>query len=174
MKKIFVDTENIQNLQGYCRLEDLDLNRADEIILFFSQNTKSVKVEVLNFLLSLGCKIKSEVIEVKGANSLDFHIITNLAVKHSKRNEYYILSNDKGYDSSVEQFKLLGYNNVHRLQWIQEDNNQEESNKQKIIELEVKRIYKLSKDKADFHNKLCKEFGKEGQLIYKNFKSNQL
>lgn len=111
-------------------------------------------------------------IKVQGNNSLDIHIITNLALNHSKENEYYIVSNDKGYESSVDHYNLLGYSNVHVLNWSKSDVSQ---NNLKLVdnndELEIKRIYKSSKNKSDFHNKLCKRFGMEGQKIYKQFKA---
>lgn len=169
MKKIFVDTENVQN---YDCLKSLKLTKRDEVILFFSQNTKTLKVDYLNLICSFGCKIKSILLEVKGNNSLDFHIITNLCLNYSTKNEYYILSNDRGYESSIDQFNLLGYSNVHVLNWSKSDVSQ---NNLKLVdnndELEIKRIYKSSKNKSDFHNKLCKRFGMEGQKIYKQFKA---
>ena len=161
MKKIFVDAENVQN---YNCLKSLNLTKEDEIVLFFSQNTKSFKVNSLNLICSFGCKIKSILVKVRGNNSLDFHIITNLCLNHSTEDEYYIVSTDKRYESSLDQFNLLGYSNVHILNWSKLDEGQYD-------ELEIKRIYKLSKNKGDFHDKLCKKFGKEGQKIYKQFKS---
>lgn len=177
MKKIFIDTENVQN---YNCLKSLNLTEKDEIILFFSQNIKSFKVDDLNLILSFGCKIKSILVKVRGNNSLDFHIITNLCLNYSTENKYYIVSNDKGYKSSIDQFSLLGYSNVHILKWS--NSKSKSKSKSKINqndlslvnndeELEIKKIYKSSKNKCDFHTKLCKRFGMKGQKIYKQFKS---
>lgn len=169
MKKIFVDTENVQN---YNCLKSLNLTEKDEIILFFSQNTKSFKVNDLNLICSFKCKIKSMLVKVRGNNSLDFHIITNLCLNYSTEDEYYIVSNDKGYESSIDQFNLLGYSNVHILNWSKSNVSKNDSSlADNNDELEIKRIYKSSKNKSDFHNKLCKRFGMEGQKIYKQFKA---
>lgn len=167
-KKIFIDTENVQN---YNCLKSLNLTEEDEIFLFFSQNTKSIKVESLNLIFSFGCRVKSMLLKVRGNNSLDFHIITNLALNHSTKYDYYIVSNDKEYESSVDQFNLLGYNNVYALNWSKVDEKQNNSSlANKNDELEIKRIYKSSKNKSEFHNKLCEKFGMEGQKLYKKYK----
>lgn len=169
MKKIFIDTENIQN---YSCLKSLNLTEKDEIILSFSQNTKSLKVKSLDLMLFFGCKIRSILVKVRGNNSLDFHVITNLCLNHSTENEYYIVSNDKEYESSIDQFKLLGHSNVHILNWSKSDVSKNGLNSVNDNDkLEIKRIYKSSKNKSDFHNKLCQRFGMKGQKIYKQFKS---
>lgn len=177
-KKIYVDTENVQD---YECLKKMKLTEDDEIILFFSQHIKSMKVDVLNLLLSFKCKVHSICVETRGHNSLDMHIITNLSLNYSDNNNYYIFSNDNDYLSAIDHYKMLGYNNVNALHWEKESpkeakTNSKKKNKSKKVEtnqdeLEVKRIYKACKNKADFHNELCKKFGIKGQQLYKQYKS---
>lgn len=191
MKKIFIDTENISD---YNCLKSIDISKKDEIILFLTRNSKPLKAESLYVIHSFESKVKTLLFEPSGHNALDFHIVTHLGLKYSKNNEYYIVSNDKGFEASKNHFNMLGHNNVHLITELNnidknkpkknKNNNSKSKDKGKnnnttiidfkkalnVNELELKRIFKNTKDKSDFHNKLVSEFGEEGKIIYREYK----
>ena len=160
MKKVYIDTENISN---YNCLEKIGIGSRDEIVLFLSQKSKPLKSNDLNMIHSFNAKVKTMLFQTNRPNALDFHIITHLALKFSKKNEYFIVSNDKGYESAKNHYNILGYHNVDIIDESPIDSNNE---------LEIKRLLKQSKDKADFHNLLVKTYGQQGRFIYKEYKSN--
>ena len=199
MKKIFIDTENISD---YDCLKSIGISKKDEIVLFLTRNSKPLKAENLYIIHSFDSKVKTLLFEPSGHNALDFHIVTHLGLKYSKNNEYFIVSNDKGFEASKNHFNMLGYNNVNLVTELNnanknkpnknknknKDKNKNKSNNSKckdkndnttiidfkktvnISELELKRIFKNTKDKSNFHNKLVSEFGEEGKTIYREYK----
>ena len=181
MKKIFVDTENISD---YNCLKTIDISKKDEIVLFLTKNSKPLKAENLVIIHSFSCKVKTLLFEASGRNALDFHIVTHLGLKYSKNNEYFIISNDKGYEASKNHFNMLGYNNIQLITELdtskqnkpkKRKNNKNTTNdiidfKKSLDELELKRIFKNTKDKCDFHNKLVLNFGEEGKVMYQEYK----
>lgn len=184
MKKVFVDTENISN---YSKLEELELTKRDEIVLFLTKNSKPLKAETLILIHSFGCKISTLMFEPTGQNALDFHIVTHLGLKYSKKNEYYIFSNDKGYEASKNHFNSLGYYNVHLVHEINNTNDKQKNNQKKysfdlkiignqlqIDELELRRIFKNHRDKLDFHNSLVSNFGEKGKIMYQDYKKKYM
>lgn len=171
MKKIFIDTENISN---YSCLNLINISKKDEITLFLTRNSKPMKAENLHIVHSFESKVRTLLFEPTGHNALDFHIVTHLGLKHSAKNEYYIVSNDKGYEASKNHFNTLGYNNVYIVgEQSRIDNDKNIINPTKslnIDELELRRIFKDHKDKSDFHNKLVSEFGEDGKIMYREYK----
>ena len=103
MSKIFlVDTENV----NFKAVQDYNLlNEEDMIILFLTQRSKlhfdKNKLDALNTKAKL---IKIHV-EAGTKNSLDFQLVSYLGFmlgEHKKvNNQYYIVSRDKGYLSSI-------------------------------------------------------------------------
>ena len=115
MKKIFlVDTENvnIRALHG-ARL----LSSSDKIILFTTKRTSSTNFKD-SIIQSLGTSAKIEKIDVTTGikNSLDFQLVGYLGYLIGSKDEnsnYYIVSKDKGYLSSINLLKNLSKNKCH-------------------------------------------------------------
>ncbi len=115
MKKIFlVDTENvnIRALHG-ARL----LSSSDKIILFTTKRTSSTNFKD-SIIQSLGTSAKIEKIDVTTGikNSLDFQLVGYLGYLIGSKYEnsnYYIVSKDKGYLSSINLLKNLSKNKCH-------------------------------------------------------------
>ena len=115
MKKIFlVDTENvnIRALHG-ARL----LSSSDKIILFTTKRTSSTNFKD-SIIQSLGTSAKIEKIDVTTGikNSLDFQLVGYLGYligSKDKNSNYYIVSKDKGYLSSINLLKNLSKNKCH-------------------------------------------------------------
>ena len=115
MKKIFlVDTENvnIRALHG-ARL----LSSSDKIILFTTKRTSSTNFKD-SIIQSLGTSATIEKIDVTTGikNSLDFQLVGYLGYLIGSKDEnsnYYIVSKDKGYLSSINLLKNLSKNKCH-------------------------------------------------------------
>ena len=120
--------------------------------------------------------------EPTGQNALDFHIVTHLGLKYSPKNEYYIFSNDKGFEASKNHFNSLGYYNVHLVHEINNTNDKNKNtnkhsldlkiigNQLQIDELELRRIFKCHREKLNFHNSLVYNFGEKGKVMYQDYK----
>lgn len=110
MKKVLVDTENISN---YEVLTEMDFTNKDEIILFISSKSKSLKSEAMMILTSLKAKLKFINIDAEGSNSMDFQMIFFLGKIYNGNNEYYIFSNDSGFNA-CKNFSLnyYGHDNI--------------------------------------------------------------
>ena len=112
MKKIFlVDTENVnmRSLHGAQLLNSNDL-----IILFTTSRTSSTsfKDNMIN-ALNLNAKIKKINVTTGVKNSLDFQLVGYLGYligSNTEETNYYIVSNDKGYTSSISLFSNLYQN----------------------------------------------------------------
>lgn len=115
MKKIFlVDTENvnIRALHGAHLL-----SHSDKIILFTTKRTSSTNFKD-SIIQSLNSSAKIEKIDVTTGikNSLDFQLVGYLGYLIGSKDEnsnYYIVSKDKGYLSSINLLKNLSKNKCH-------------------------------------------------------------
>lgn len=96
MSKVFlIDTENISD---YSFLNDYLLTPEDKIVLFISKNSKRITLNDFSLLHQCNAKIVEEHIEVGTPNALDFQLITYAALFFNEVNEYYIVSDDCGYE----------------------------------------------------------------------------
>ena len=99
-----VDTENL----GSEAFKDTSfLTKKDKIVLFCSKNSKHVDMPSLHMLLSSKATILTELVDVGLKNSLDFQISVFIGME-SKVNTYskvYIVSNDRGFLSSLHYLK---------------------------------------------------------------------
>ncbi len=115
MKKIFlVDTENvnIRALHGAHLL-----NSSDKITLFTTKRTSSTNFKN-SIIQSLNSSAKIEKIDVTTGikNNLDFQLVGYLGYLIGSKDEnsnYYIVSKDKGYLSSINLLKNLSKNKCH-------------------------------------------------------------
>jgi len=182
MRRIFlVDTENI-GTRFIPGKENLGFQ--DKIILFKNENhTPFVKIlQGLN-----GCKASVETKEMANhsKNAMDFQICTCLGVlvnQYKTAAEYYIVSADRGYESSIEFVK----NNMAQGLVIKEVINLKcekagENTKNTIDEMlsgfskkarkEAAAGIKKTQNLCDYHNYLQKVLPIDGPSIYKIIKS---
>lgn len=180
MKKIYIDTENISD---YECLNTIGITSKDEIILFLSQNSKHLKPSNLYILLSFNSKIRALMFKVDRPNALDFHIVSHLGLKFSNKHEYFIVSNDRGFETVVHHYNLLNYNNVNLINEVKSIDNV-----LKLIDdedltidcdylsekdIDALQILKNVKNKNNFHNALTRKYGdEEGRLLYLKYRSD--
>lgn len=120
-KRMFVvDTENFNRLKV---LEEYYLNDEDTVVLMYSDNSKNVSINDLNFLYLSGCFIVFEKVQVGFNHALDFQLmiyVTNIVTLYPNDNlEIYILSSDKCYPKVVKYLKTLQQGN-YKIKFIQE------------------------------------------------------
>lgn len=109
MKKItyLVDTENINT----CWINIFkQMNRQDQMMLFYTENTPYLSYEYMNDLLRL--ERKPEMIRCKtGRNALDFQLVSHLGylIHTDKTREYVIVTKDKAYSVVAEYWTEKGF-----------------------------------------------------------------
>ena len=114
----FLDSEN---LSGDVVHEISELDKSDKFYIFYSDTSQKPTYEILYKIINAKCKV--EFIECKNGtpNSMDFKIVTFIGLKvgsyknmkHNKHH-YVILSNDKGYDTTVEYYRSM---NISMERW---------------------------------------------------------
>ncbi len=109
MKYYLVDYENIR-IEGVNVLSDV--KEKDAIILFYSEHSKNISLDVINSILQSKLKYSSYKAKVGTKNALDFQLASYLGYLIGRRksinSKYYIVSNDKGYDCLCEYWKDFG------------------------------------------------------------------
>lgn len=109
MKKItyLVDTENINT----CWINIFKrMDRQDQMMLFYTENTPYLSYEYMNDLLRL--ERKPEMIRCKtGRNALDFQLVSHLGylIHTDKTREYVIVTKDKAYSVVAEYWTEKGF-----------------------------------------------------------------
>lgn len=109
MKKItyLVDTENINT----CWINIFkQMNRQDQMMLFYTENTPYLSYEYMNDLLRL--ERKPEMIRCKtGRNALDFQLVSHLGylIHTDKTRTYVIVTKDKAYSVVAEYWTEKGF-----------------------------------------------------------------
>lgn len=102
-KKIFlVDSENISD---YSFIKNYNISDTDEIVIFASAQSKSIKMEYLEDILECRAKISFEWVETGSKNELDFQLVAYLGINLNKCLDYYIVSKDCGFDGVVSYIK---------------------------------------------------------------------
>lgn len=107
MKRIFlVDKENTGNRF----INGLDkLTYQDKVIVFHYRQEGNIKNETLLALSKTKAAVEIRSMNTHTKNAMDFQICTYLGYLYSKNGnnaEYYIVSNDKGYEAAVEFLKI--------------------------------------------------------------------
>lgn len=96
MKVYLVDTENVSS--AWLSIIEL-LNPKDKIILFFTKYSCVLSYEHVTNILKISRQIITIECERAGKNSLDFQLVSYMGylIRKNSKNEYIIVSNDKGY-----------------------------------------------------------------------------
>lgn len=105
-KTVFVDTENISN---YSFVSELTFS--DELNLIYTVNSNSIRIPYINNMFNIGVQPNFLLSPHGTPNALDFFLIT-VVTEYIVRSEnclgninIYIVSNDKGYHSSIKYLK---------------------------------------------------------------------
>lgn len=103
MKRYFlVDMENVQ-FHGLVGIKTL--TKDDTVILFFTDNCKGDWTNVDKYKNESECTILTMNVDCGAKNALDFQLVSylGLLIGENKKDkiEYYIVSKDKGYKSSI-------------------------------------------------------------------------
>ena len=115
-----VDTENTNN---YSFINNFKVNENDNIVLFFSNNSKSITIQTFDEILKCGAKILTENVNVGGKNALDFQLVAFITEKTIRGNfsEIHVISNDTGFNYAIDYINSYYEGNVN-LEIIQNIN----------------------------------------------------
>lgn len=171
----FIDKENT----GKRFLKGLkELSKNDTIIIFHCEQQGEIKNDILLALATTKAAIEIRKMQIHTKNAMDFQICTYMGYlykTYGNKAEYYIVSNDHGYDASIEFIKMQ-LDPKAKIERINcEMNISEEENtlenvlsgkyKKKIIN-KIKAGMKETADKAQFHNFLQQNFHEDFMSIY--------
>jgi hypothetical protein len=98
-KVLYIDYENVQNV-NLSRIAQMDF----KVWLFAGVSQSRIPIELVKSTQALGNKLEWVQIDGNGPNALDFHIAYYLGVHvaESPKDEYFILSKDKGFDPLIK------------------------------------------------------------------------
>jgi len=101
MKFFLVDYENVNSsgLEGINCLEE-----DDKVIIFYGPNSNTVSFSVVEFIRKSDIDIDLFELRHPAPNAVDFQLSTYLGylIANEKDAEFYIISKDKGYGSSID------------------------------------------------------------------------
>ena len=126
-----VDTENTNN---YSFINNFKVNENDNIVLFFSNNSKSITIQTFDEILKCGAKILTENVNVGGKNALDFQLVAFITEKTIRGNfsEIHVISNDTGFNYAIDYINSCYEGNIN-LEIIQNINkNTSKDNYKKV------------------------------------------
>lgn len=177
MKRIFfIDKENT----GSRFLKGLNgLTKNDMLVIFHYEQAGNIRPEVLLALSKTKASIEIIRMNTHTKNAMDFQICTYMGYMYNlyKRTaEYYIVSDDKGYQACIEFIKthidpkaIIGQVNSNMsLQETKEtlvDDLLKDKYQRKVIN-KIKKGLLQSKDKGEFHNYLQKNLNNDFEQIY--------
>lgn len=116
LKRIFyIDYENVTS-NGFNGCENL--TKQDKIIIFAGGGADGIGRDAAKILLYTKAKIEIINVQVGMKDALDFQLVTHISNQCKKKNVYYILSKDKGYDFAVYMLNRLGYCNINRCESV--------------------------------------------------------
>lgn len=199
MNYYLVDYENIHN-----NLDNLinNTSNGDSIVLFYSETCKNISLDVISNFTSRNLKIDCFKVITGTKNALDFQLASYLGYlvgENKKAANYYIVSNDKGFDCLCEYWESIRVSVVRICAQIsvvnpvlkqnapktkKEVKKNNKANNDITLE-EVKEIVKEnseaefivdvlnnSKEKTEVHNKISKHYkdSKKTGILYKKLK----
>ncbi len=177
----FIDYENVRvdGLKGVAKLTE-----DDSVCIFYSEKANTLTFGLHKRLIESKANIEYIKVSVGTPNSLDFQLTSILGYKIAKeeKQEYVIVSKDKGFDSTVE-FWTKKKIQISRVEDITTDvQNQKNEITQEILSLigsenekYIKNVFealKERKSKDGVHNYLMKELhdNKKVTELYKKIK----
>lgn len=128
-----VDSENISD---YNFIDINNVNQNDEIVIFASKVSKSIKINCLERILNSKAKVSFEWVETGAKNELDFQLVAYLALNLKADTGCYIVSRDNGFNSVINYIKKQSpTSNIQLLQENQKAPDGEKINQQKALEI---------------------------------------
>lgn len=100
MRLFLIDYENV-NSAGLVGIGQVSPD--DRVILFYSQAANTLSFEVMDEMMTANIVPERICLSRTGKNALDFQLVTFLGflVAQKKADEYFIISNDAGYQSAI-------------------------------------------------------------------------
>ena len=98
-----VRTDGIKDLKG--------VQEGDVMVVFYSENCKSITLDVLDSIIALKLKYSSFKVKVGTKNALDFQLTSYLGYligQGGMDTNYYIVSDDKGFEVVADFWKEQG------------------------------------------------------------------
>lgn len=110
MNIFLIDYENVSSIG----LHGIDLlNKNDKVYLFYSEKAESINIDIMNIIIKGDFLFKNFKLAKSDKNALDFQLVLFLGtmIKSQKKpTNFYIISNDNGYQSAIdfakEQFNV--------------------------------------------------------------------
>lgn len=166
-----VDTENTNN---YSFINNFKVNENDNIVLFFSNNSKSITIKTFDEILKCGAKILTENVNVGGKNALDFQLVAFITEKTIRGNfsEIHVISNDTGFNYAIDYINSYYEGNVN-LEIIQNINKNTSKGKKNN---KTVKINKESEEKKAFEEVASEkeENSENNNLIFINNTEKEL
>ena len=166
-----VDTENTNN---YSFINNFKVNENDNIVLFFSNNSKSITIQTFDEILKCGAKILTENVNVGGKNALDFQLVAFITEKTIRGNfsEIHVISNDTGFNYAIDYINNCYEGNVN-LEIIQNINKNTSKGKKNN---KTVKINKESEEKKAFEEVASEkeENSENNNLIFINNTEKEL
>lgn len=98
-----VRTDSIKDMKG--------VQEGDAMVVFYSENCKSITLDVLDSIIALKLKYSSFKVKVGTKNALDFQLTSYLGYligQGGMDTNYYIVSDDKGFEVVADFWKEQG------------------------------------------------------------------
>lgn len=166
-----VDTENTNN---YSFINNFKVNENDNIVLFFSNNSKSITIQTFDEILKCGAKILTQNVNVGGKNALDFQLVAFITEKTIRGNfsEIHVISNDTGFNYAIDYINSYYEGNVN-LEIIQNINKNTSKGKKNN---KTVKINKESEEKKAFEEVASEkeENSENNNLIFINNTEKEL
>lgn len=158
----FIDYENVMS-NGFKGIEAL--KKKDIVCIFYSNKANKMTMQDVAKIAKCKSKIYTFKVDIGYKNALDFQMISFLGfiiAKHQEKNiqiPYYIISNDRGFNSTIEFWKKFKID-IKRQAAIQESEIQTENETKK--ETEYSYGSKMTElQRTQIHNFLKKRFSKK-------------
>ena len=154
-----VDTENTNN---YSFINNFKVNENDNIVLFFSNNSKSITIQTF------------ENVNVGGKNALDFQLVAFITEKTIRGNfsEIHVISNDTGFNYAIDYINSCyeGNINLEIIQNINKNTSKGKKNNKTV------KINKESEEKKAFEEVASEkeENSENNNLIFINNTEKEL
>ncbi|MEI3338150.1 MAG: PIN domain-containing protein [Clostridium sp.] len=166
-----VDTENTNN---YSFINNFKVNENDNIVLFFSNNSKSITIQTFDEILKCGAKILTQNVNVGGKNALDFQLVAFITEKTIRGNfsEIHVISNDTGFNYAIDYINSCyeGNINLEIIQNINKNTSKGKKNNKTV------KINKESEEKKAFEEVASEkeENSENNNLIFINNTEKEL
>ncbi|MFQ8893018.1 MAG: PIN domain-containing protein [Clostridium sp.] len=166
-----IDTENTNN---YSFINNFKVNENDNIVLFFSNNSKSITIQTFDEILKCGAKILTQNVNVGGKNALDFQLVAFITEKTIRGNfsEIHVISNDTGFNYAIDYINSCyeGNINLEIIQNINKNTSKGKKNNKTV------KINKESEEKKAFEEVASEkeENSENNNLIFINNTEKEL